>query len=160
MSNIPTAEEFIIQKQKELGYNPMNKVPTTEIKNNMKKTKLIPFDLERWQKGDFKRVVDICGTEITQLTYFKDVNDIKQLRGVRLSAIESWRSNGSWFDKPNPLDLFLEVEKKPLEGWVNVFKDTLGSTVYSSKEEAVEIVSDSPIYITTIHITYNNDNDM
>ena len=124
----------------------------------MNKTKLVAFDLERWKKGDFKRVVDICGTEITQLTYFKDVNDIKQLRGVRLSAIESWRSNGSWFEKPNPLDLFLEVEEKTLEGWVNVFKDSLGSTVYSSKEEATKHYYGYPNYITTIQITYNDKN--
>ena len=124
----------------------------------MNKTKLIPFDFERWQKGDFKRVVDVCGNEITQLTYFKDVTDKRQLRGVRLSAIESWRSNGLWFDAPNALDLHLEVEDKTLEGWVNVFDGALGSSVYPSKELAMKHYSGYSNYITTIQITYNDNN--
>lgn len=122
----------------------------------MNKTKLIPFDLERWKAGDFKRVVDVCGNEITQLTYFKDVTDKRQLRGVRLSAIESWRSNGLWFDAPHAWDLQLEVEEKTLEGWVNVFEDKLGGSVYSSKTEAI-MFSHQPNYITTIKIEYTND---
>ena len=122
----------------------------------MSKTKLVAFDLERWQKGDFKRVVDILGTEITQLTYFKDVNDKRKLRGVRLSAIESWRSNGSWFDEPNPLDLFLEVEDKTLEGWVNVYSNNIGHTVYADKDTAIRHKFYDN-YITTIKITYPNE---
>jgi hypothetical protein len=124
----------------------------------MSKTKLIPFDIEMWQKGDFKRVVDVCGNEITQLTYFKDVTDKRQLRGVRLSAIESWRSNGLWFDAPHAWDLQLEVEDKTLEGWVNVFDGALGGSVYPSKELAMKHYSGYSNYVTTIQITYN-DND-
>jgi hypothetical protein len=123
----------------------------------MNKTKLIPFDLERWKAGDFKRVVDSIKNEITQLTYFKDINDKRQLRGVRLSAIESWTIKGSWFDTPHAWDLCLEVEEKTLEGWVNVYQDKLGTNVFSSKEEAI-MCSNHSNYITTIHITYN-DND-
>jgi len=124
----------------------------------MNKTKLIPFDLERWRAGDFKRVMDSCNNEITQLTYFKDVNDKSKLIGVRLSAIESWQSNGLWFDAPHAWDLQLEVEENTLEGWVNVFDGALGSSVYPSKELAMKHYSGYSNYVTTIHITYN-DND-
>jgi hypothetical protein len=123
----------------------------------MNKTKLIPFDLERWQKGNFKRVVDICGTEITQLTYFKDVNDKRQLRGVRLSSIESWRSNGLWFDAPHAWDLQLEVEQNTLEGWVRVYKGRFGCSVFETESEARQYAENASDYITTIKIEYAND---
>jgi hypothetical protein len=121
----------------------------------MNKTKIIPFDLERWQKGDFKRVVDICGTEITQLTYFKDVNDKRKLRGVRLSAIESWTTEGRWLGEPHAWDLMLEVEDKTLEGWVRVYKGRFGNSVYKSYEAARDTID--PTFVTIIKIEYTND---
>jgi precorrin-2 methylase len=162
MSNIPTAEEFIIQKQKELGYNPMNKVSTTEIKNNMKKTKLIPFDLERWQKGDFKRVLTNSGKEVSYLTYFESATeDTFPLVGVLENEVESWTINGvfSTIQNSSLLNLMLEVEDKTLEGWVNVYEDKLGGTVFADKDTAIRHKFYDN-YITTIQITYNNDNDM
>jgi len=125
----------------------------------MNKTKLIPFDLERWRAGDFKRVMDSCGNIITQLTYFKDVNDKRQLRGVRLCAIESWRSNGLWFDAPHSWDLFLEVEEKTLEGWVRVYKGRFGNSVFKTESEARQYAENASVYITTIKIEYPNDNN-
>ena len=125
------------------------------MNNNMNKTKIIPFDIERWKAGDFKRVMDSCGNEITQLTYFKDVNDKRQLRGVRLCAIESWRMDGSWFDTPHSWDLKLEVEEKTLEGWVRVYKGRFGNYVYKSYEEARDTID--PTFVTIIKIEYQND---
>ncbi len=121
----------------------------------MTKTDLIPFDLERWQKGDFKRVTDNCGNEITQLTYFKDVTDKRQLRGVRLCSIESWKIDGSWFDTPHTWDLHLEIEQKFLEGWVRVYKGRLGNSVYKSYEAARDTID--PTFVTIIKIEYQND---
>jgi hypothetical protein len=123
----------------------------------MNKTKLIPFDLERWKAGDFKRVMDSCGNKVTQLTYFKDVSDKRQLRGVRLSAIESWTIKGSWFDTPHAWDLFLEVEDKTLEGWVRVYKGRFGNSVYKSYEAARDTID--PTFVTIIKIEYPNDNN-
>ncbi len=143
--------------------NTMNKVPTTEIKNNMKKTKLIPFDLERWQKADFKRVVTKSGKEVSDLTYFiSATEDTFPLVGVLENEVLSWTINGffSTIQNSSIFKLMLEVEQKPLEGWVNVYKDGLGAAVYSSKEEARQYAENASDYITTIHITYNNDNDM
>ena len=121
----------------------------------MNKTKLIPFDLERWEAGDFKRVMDSCGNEITQLTFFKDVSDERQLIGVRLCLIESWTIKGSWYTEPHAWDLKLQVEEKTLEGWVNVFKSGLGDFVYYTYQSAIENAGNDRI--DTIKITYPNE---
>jgi hypothetical protein len=127
----------------------------------MNKTKLIPFDLKRWQKSDFKRVVTKEGKEVSELIYFgSGTKATYPLVGVLENYVESWAINGvfSTLDRSSLLNLMLEVEDKTLEGWVNVYEDKLGGTVFSSKEKAMELNSDSSNYITTIHITYN-DND-
>jgi hypothetical protein len=126
----------------------------------MNKTKLIPFDLERWQKADFKRVVTESGKEVSYLTYFKSATeDTYPLVGVLENYVESWAIDGifSTIDRNSLLNLMLEVEDKTLEGWVNVYQDKLGTNVFLSKEEAI-ICSHQPNYITTIHITYNDNN--
>jgi hypothetical protein len=126
----------------------------------MNKTKLIPFDLERWKKGDCK-VVTKEGKEVSDLTYFgSGTKATYPLVGVLENYVESWAINGvfSTIENSSPLNLMLEVEDKTLEGWVNVFKNSLGAMVYSSKELAMEHYSRYSNYVTTIHITYN-DND-
>jgi hypothetical protein len=126
----------------------------------MKKTKLIPFDLERWKKADFKRVVTKEGKEVSDLTYFgSGTKATYPLVGVLENYVESWAINGvfSTLENHSLLNLMLEVEEKTLEGWVNVFKDGFNHYVFSSKEEAI-MYSHQPNYITTIHITYNDNN--
>jgi len=125
----------------------------------MNKTKLIPFDLERWRKGNCK-VVTKEGKEVSDLTYFKSATKATYpLVGVLENYVESWAIDGTFstVNHNSELNLRLEVEDKTLEGWVNVFKDGLGGTVYSSKERAMEHSCYSK-YVTTIQITYN-DND-
>ena len=127
----------------------------------MKKTKLIPFDLERWQKGDFKRVVTKKGKEVSDLTYFKSATkNTYPLVGVLENYLESWKIDGAFLDveRNSQSTLMLEVEDTILEGWVNVYKDKLGGNVYSSKEEAMMLLSTYSEYVTTIHITYNDNN--
>jgi hypothetical protein len=126
----------------------------------MKKTKLIPFDLERWKKADFKRVVTKQGKEVSDLTYFKSATkDTWPLVGVLEKDVQSWTIDGTFFniERNSQSILMLEVEDKTLEGWVNVYQDKLGINVFSSKEEAI-MCSHQPNYITTIYISYN-DND-
>jgi hypothetical protein len=126
----------------------------------MNKTKLIPFDLERWRKADFKRVVTKSGKEVSELTYYKNIKYNHPLVGVLENEVESWAINGSFRTNQgfSELNLMLEVEDKTLEGWVNVFKDDFGPTVYSSKENAMEYYSRRSDYVTTIQITYNDNN--
>jgi len=127
----------------------------------MNKTKLIPFDLEKWQKGDFKRVVTKEGKEVLDLTYFgSGTKATYPLVGVLENYVESWAIDGvfSTVDRSSLLNLMLEVEDKTLEGWVNVFKDGFGPTVYSSKENAMEHYYRHQKYVTTIQITYNDNN--
>ncbi len=127
----------------------------------MNKTKLIPFDLERWKKADFKRVVTKSGKEVSDLTYFESATqDTFPLLGVLENEVLSWTINGvfSTIQNSSLFNLMLEVEDKTLEGWVNVFDGALGSSVYPSKELAMKHYSGYSNYITTIQITYNDNN--
>ncbi len=124
----------------------------------MNKTKLIPFDLKRWQKGDFKKVLTKEGKEVSELTYFKSARKaIFSLFGTLENDVYSWAIDGTYSinKRHSEYDLMLEVEDTILEGWVNVFKDKLGGSVYSSKTEAI-MFSHQPNYITTIQISYND----
>jgi hypothetical protein len=123
----------------------------------MNKTKLIPFDLERWQKGDFKRVVTKSGKEVSDLAYFKSIKYNHPLVGVLENEVESWAINGSFGHNQgfSELNLMLEVEKKPLEGWVRVYKGRLGNSVYKSYEAARDTID--PTFVTIIKIEYPND---
>jgi hypothetical protein len=82
------------------------------------------------------------------------------LVGVLENYIEFWTIDGAFLNiqRNSQCILMLKVEDKTLEGWVNVFDGALGSSVYPSKELAMKHYSGYSNYITTIHITYN-DND-
>jgi hypothetical protein len=126
----------------------------------MNKTKLIPFDFERWKKGDCK-VVTKSGKEVSDLTYFKSATQATYpLVGVLENYIEFWTIDGAFLNiqRNSQCILMLEVEDKTLEGWVNVFDGALGSSVYPSKELAMKHYSGYSNYITTIQITYNDNN--
>jgi hypothetical protein len=124
----------------------------------MNKTKIIPFDLGRWQKGDFKRVVTKSGKEVSELTYFKSATEATYpLVGVLENYIEFWTIDGAFLNiqRNSQCILMLEVEEKPLEGWVRVYKGRLGSSVYKSYEAARDTID--PTFVTIIKIEYPND---
>lgn len=79
---------------------------TSEIKNvlaTLLKEKTIPFDLDRWKKGDFKNVVTRDGREVSKLTDFgPDV--MKPLVGKLSNCgfTTSWNYNG--FNNIMPFD--------------------------------------------------------
>jgi hypothetical protein len=125
----------------------------------MNKTKLIPFDLERWKAGDFKRVVNSEGKEVTQLTYF-NAELTYPIYGVVDNGLNSFTKDGFYKTngEQNYFNLMLEVEDKTLEGWVNVYSNNIGDTVYADKDTAIRHKFYDN-YITTIQITYN-DNDI
>ena len=127
----------------------------------MNKTKLIPFDLKRWQKADFKKVLTKEGKEVSDLAYFESARKaIFSLFGTLENDVFSWAIDGTFSinKRHSEYDLMLEVEDKTLEGWVNVFDGALGSSVYPSKELAMKHYSGYSNYVTTIQITYNDNN--
>jgi hypothetical protein len=125
----------------------------------MKKTKLIPFDLERWKVGDFKRVLTRRGVEASNLIYFNKAKKAAfPLVAIIEDEVESFRINGDFsFNCPSPHDLMLEVEDKTLEGWVNVYEDEFGPSVHETKAMANLTKNTEKNYITTIKITYPNE---
>jgi hypothetical protein len=128
----------------------------------MNKTKLIPFDLERWKAGDFKRVVTKEGKEVSELTYFGSATkDTWPLVGVLEKDVQSWTIDGTFFniERNSQSILMLEVEDKTLEGWVNVYEDEFGPSVHETKAMANLFKNKEKNYITTIKITYPNDNN-
>jgi hypothetical protein len=73
--------------------------------------RVIPFDIERWRKGDYVRVQTRGGREVTQLTWF-EVKHNFPLFGVLNWTVESWKNNGHWTNSEmtNPIDLTLVVK--------------------------------------------------
>jgi hypothetical protein len=123
----------------------------------MTKTDLIPFDLGRWQKADFKRVITREGEVVNNLTQF-NVDKAQPLYGQVGQDVISWNLSGRWMIhklEDHQYDLMLEVEQKPLEGWVRVYKGRLGNSVYKSYEAARDTID--PTFVTIIKIEYPND---
>lgn len=123
----------------------------------MNKTKLVAFDLERWQKGNCK-VVTKSGKEVSDLTYFGSATkETFPLVGVLENDVQSWTINGGFSinKRDSVLDLMLEVEQKTLEGWVRVYKGRFGNSVYKSYEAARDTID--PTFVTIIKIEYQND---
>lgn len=78
------------------------------------KTKKIPFNLERWQKGGFVRVETRGGDNVSQLTHF-NVRWQDCLYGVLLcdgeDSVYSWDEDGHWLNRTGAgFDLCLIVE--------------------------------------------------
>jgi hypothetical protein len=57
--------------------------------------RVIPFDIERWRKGDFVRVQTRDEREVMQLTEF-NCTDSYPLRGVYNGVLGSWRTGGAY----------------------------------------------------------------
>ena len=126
----------------------------------MSKTKLVAFDLERWKKADFKRVVTKSGKEVSDLAYFESATKATYpLVGTLENDVYSWAIDGTFSinKRHSEYDLMLEVEDKTLEGWVNVYEDKLGGTVFADKDTAIRHKFYDN-YVTTIQITYNDNN--
>jgi len=124
----------------------------------MNKTKLIPFDLERWRAGDFKRVVTRKGKEVTQLTYF-NTEIVYPIYGIVDNSLVSFTKDGFYKSnsEENDSNLMLEVEEKTLEGWVRVYKGRFGCSVFKTESEAIQYAENASDYITIMKITYPNE---
>lgn len=108
------------------------------------KTKKIPFNLERWQKGDFVRVETHNGSDVFQLAYFDRVEGQK-LVGIALdesSCVEAWCDNGAYSldgEFGSGLDLYLIVEDKEQEA--QVAEEYVWKYVLRSKSEGYVYVN-------------------
>lgn len=111
----------------------------------------IPFNLERWQSGDFVKVVTRDGRDVEQLTHFKGLRHF-QLRGVIVDGLLSYDLKGCNVNENTeaPADLHLIIElPQPKEYWQNVYKRDIMPTIarigheYISQSAADKNVADA-----------------
>jgi len=115
---------FVIRKSNhwsKLGNKKYNKMERITIDG--KEYGKIPFDLARWQSGDFVKVVTRDGRDVEQLTHFKGLRHF-QLRGVIVDGLLSYDLKGCNVNENTeaPADLHLIIElPQPKEYWQNVY---------------------------------------
>ena len=117
------------------------------------------FNLEEYLKNPSKKVVTRDGrsVKIHCTNYTRAQNIIAQIEGNDYSA--SFHKDGIFINgEESNCDLFFAPEKR--EGWLNLFKDTLGiiygGCVYTSKDEAKEEehLTDRESHVATIKIEW------
>ena len=117
------------------------------------------FNLEEYLANPSKKVVTRDGrsVEIHCTNYTRAQNIIAQIEGNDYSA--SFHKDGIFINgEESNCDLFFAPEKH--EGWLNLFKDTLGiiygGCVYTSKDEAKEEEhpTDKESHVATIKIEW------
>ena len=121
------------------------------IKDSDTKLNLKPFDLEAAKSGkpvctrDGRKARIICfnresiGFPIIALVKNGDTEGVYQFDDKGRSNID---------DEERGYDLMMLPEKK--EGWVNVYKER----IYSTKEEAIQVIYDGATYIDTIKFSW------
>ena len=120
------------------------------------------FNLEEYLKNPSKKVVTRDGRDVRIIC--TDFNNpiypvIGEIKGAEwpTSFTASGRQDAVC---ESPIDLFIAPEKH--EGWLNLFKDTLGiiygGCVYTSKDEAKEEEhpTDKESHVATIKIEWEN----
>ena len=117
------------------------------------------FNLEEYLANPLKKVVTRDGrsARIHCTNYTRAQNIIAQIEGNDYSA--SFHKDGIFINgEKSNCDLFFAPEKH--EGWLNLFKDTLGiiygGCVYTSKDEAKkeEHLTDKESHVATIKIEW------
>lgn len=127
-----------------------------------KKTKLIPFNWELYQKGakavcrsNLIRVIHLHKTENNRIF---GIIELKNSKGCT-SLMEQWSENGCFHEDGLCVsyDLFIEVELEEKTFWANVYKDEVFS--FASEKEAN--VSDSLYHhnsrLGTLKVTYTEE---
>ena len=120
------------------------------------------FNLEEYLKNPSKKVVTRDGRSVRIICTDRVDNDYTVLALVMTDNQEdmySYTANGQNLrNRINDIDLFFAPEKH--EGWLNLFKDTLGiiygGIVYTSKDEAKEEEhpTDKESHVATIKIEW------
>ena len=108
----------------------------------------IPFDLERWQSGDFVKVVTRDNRDVEQLTHFSSIEFKVNLASVISNSIHLHYKNGKFYGGvTDRRDLHLLIElPQPKEIWQNVYryadKPTIGRI---EKEYLTQIEADNSV---------------
>lgn len=108
----------------------------------------IPFDFERWQSGDFVKVVTRNNKDAKQLTIF-DCPDKFPARCTVGEDIISYTPKGYYLEgsERHILDLHLIIElPQPKEYWQNVYKYTDSQTINHVQSD-FKIQSDADKYV-------------
>lgn len=120
---------------------------------------LKPFNLEEYLANPSRKVVTRCGLAVTRFL----CTDRKHTKPI-VACIEDGCTEVICFyakdgkvtsNMSTDFDLFFAPEKK--EGWVNVYMNcnerNLG-TLYSSKEDALEVAKANDNYVATVKIEW------
>ena len=121
-----------------------------------------PFSLREHIKNPLKKVVTRDGREVRIICTDFNNNTYPIIIEVKdmLDPVAVTRE-GRFFcsTMPNDLDLFFAPEKH--EGWVNMYRDTVGKmyfgNVYSSKEEAKKSATSLDTYVTTAKVEWEEE---
>jgi hypothetical protein len=87
----------------------------------MNNEKIIPFDWEKYQSGEFEAV---CrdGSIPEQITYFSNSINTRKVFAIINGSIESFsQHDGSWNIRESEKDLFLIPKQKKFQAWVNCY---------------------------------------
>ena len=122
------------------------------------------FSLEEYLANPSKKVVTRDGRSVrivcTDRVSEKEYPLLALVRTDGKEIVQTYTTNGQYYlgDTNHALDLFFAPEKH--EGWLNLFKDTLGiiygGCVYTSKDEAKEEEhpTDKESHVATIKIEW------
>lgn len=124
-----------------------------------KKTKLIPFDWDKYKAGSKPfmkgvRVITIINSEMRE-EY--PIHCIYEEDGE--SQCSCFTKNGIWLDGAGPEnDLFLEVDLQEKTFYLNVYSGGIEPYRYESLENAQETVKkDNDFYQGTLKVTYTEE---
>lgn len=117
-----------------------------------------PFNLEEYLANPTKKVVTRKGLSVRILATDLEDSDFPIAAAIGNRYPLAYTSRGTrnyelWHEDDN--DLFFATEKR--EGWVNVYMNCneryLG-TLYSSKEDALEVTKANDNYVATVKIEW------
>lgn len=122
-----------------------------------------PFNLAEYRKNPSRKILTRSGSKVTILCV--DYNSPVEPDYPIIARVTSakgddrcltYTKTGAFYNRSKSGDdLFFALEKK--EGWINLYKDNeckRGGLVYSTEQEAKEVVNENDDYVATIKIEW------
>lgn len=122
-----------------------------------------PFNLAEYRKNPSRKILTRSGSKVTILCV--DYNSPAEPGYPIIARVTSangddrcltYTKTGAFYNRmKSGDDLFFALEKK--EGWINLYKDNeckRGGIVYSTEQEAKEVVNENDDYVATIKIEW------